>query len=308
MTFVTAWESLALTASGMPFGPKIANQKRNSTSAGAHAGLLHGRHVRHRGRAGRAGHRERLDLAALDQALDGLHRGDGHRHVAGDDVADRLAAALVGHVHGLHAGLVHEHLEVEMRDGADAGGGEVHLLRHGLRIGEQLRHGLDRHVVGDDQRRRRRRKPGHRVVLRDRIEVGLRFLVERLADGDRVLRKQQRVAVRIGGGDVVPGDIAAGAGPVLDDDRLAERLLQIVGNLPREGVGRAAGHEGDDEMDRLVGVGALRRRGLDGEESARRRRRTQRTNFSMTSSQDGRFAARVFSVLKLTYFSAASRR
>ncbi len=74
----------------------------------------------------------------------------------------------------------------------------------------------------------------------------------------RVLRQQQRVAVRIGGGDVVPGEIAAGAGPVLDDDRLAERLLQIVGNLPREGVGGAAGHERDDELDRLVGVGALR--------------------------------------------------
>ena len=34
MTFATAWASLALTASGMPFGPKIANQKRSSTSAG----------------------------------------------------------------------------------------------------------------------------------------------------------------------------------------------------------------------------------------------------------------------------------
>ena len=168
---------------------------------------------------------------------------------------------------------------------ADAGGGEVHLLRHGLRVGEQLRHGLDRHVVGDDQRRRRRRKARHRVVLRDRIEVGLRFLVERLADGDRVLRKQQRIAVRIGGGDVVPGEIAAGAGAVLDHHGLAERLLQIVGNLPREGVGGAAGHEGDDEMDRLVGIGALRRRGLDGDEQRVQATASERTNFSMTSSQ-----------------------
>src|SRR4029079_1572642 len=33
ITFVIAWESLALTTSGKPFGPKMANQKRNSTSA-----------------------------------------------------------------------------------------------------------------------------------------------------------------------------------------------------------------------------------------------------------------------------------
>ncbi len=80
MTFVTAWESLALTASGMPFGPKIANQKRNSTSAGATPASCM---VGTSGIAGNggAGHGERLDLAALDQALDGLHRGDGHRHV-----------------------------------------------------------------------------------------------------------------------------------------------------------------------------------------------------------------------------------
>ena len=83
---------------------------------------------------------------------------------------------------------------------------------------------------------------------------------------------------------MVPGDIAAGAGLVLDDDWLAERLLQIVGNLPGEGVGRAAGDEGDDEMDRLVGVAALRRCGLAGEDS-RADNDGQRTNLSMTSSR-----------------------
>ena len=133
---VTACASLALTGSGRPFGPKIANQKRSSTSAGGTPASCMVGTSGMAGDAGRARHRERLDLAALDQALGRLHRRDGHRHVAGDDVADRLAAALVGHVHGLHAGLVHEHLEVEVRDAADAGGGEVHLLRHGLRIGD----------------------------------------------------------------------------------------------------------------------------------------------------------------------------
>ena len=62
---------------------------------------------------------------------------------------------------------------------------------------------------------------------------------------------------------MVPGEIAAGPGAVLDDDRLAERLLQIVGNLPREGVGGAAGDECHHEAHRPGGIrlcaGARRR-------------------------------------------------
>ena len=105
--------------------------------------------------------------------------------------------------------------------------------------------------------------PANGVVLGDRIEVGFRFLVQRLADRERVFRKQQRVAVRLRGGDVVPGEIATGAGPILDHHRLAERLLQVVVDLPREGVGGAARHESHDEVDRTVGIrlcaGFLRR-------------------------------------------------
>jgi hypothetical protein len=44
-------------------------------------------------------------------------------------------------------------------------------------------------------------------------------------------------------------------GTVLDHDRLAERRLQIVLQLSRQGVGGAAGHEGDDQVNGLVGIG-----------------------------------------------------
>ena len=98
--------------------------------------------------------------------------------------------------------------------------------------------------------------PDDRVVLGERIEGRFRFLVERLADRDRVLGEQQRVAVGVGGGDVVPGEIAARAGPVLDHHRLAERVLKIDVELPRQRVGRAARHEGDDQTDRPVGIAA----------------------------------------------------
>ena len=50
--------------------------------------------------------------------------------------------------------------------------------------------------------------------------------------------------------------MVAGAGTVLDHHRLAERILQIVGNLPRKRVGGAAGHEGHDE---ITGIDLLHR-------------------------------------------------
>ena len=53
------------------------------------------------------------------------------------------------------------------------------------------------------------------------------FLYSAWLMAERILGEQQRVAVRIGRGDVVPGEIAAGAGPVLDHDRLAERGLEV---------------------------------------------------------------------------------
>ena len=59
----------------------------------------------------------------------------------------------------------------------------------------------------------------------------------------------ESVAIGLGLGDVVGGDVAAGAGLVLDDELLAEFLRQLGGDDPRQNVGGAAGREGHDEFD-----------------------------------------------------------
>ena len=88
------------------------------------------------------------------------------------------------------------------------------------RIGDQLRHGLDRHVVGHDE------NIGRVDGERDRRQVFGRvvghFLVEAWIDGELgVGRHQQRVAVGRGLGDAIAADVAAGAGDVFDHRRLA---------------------------------------------------------------------------------------
>jgi hypothetical protein len=54
---------------------------------------------------------------------------------------------------------------------------------------------------------------------------------------------------------VVGADVAAGAGAVLDDHRLANLLAQLVGEQPRHDVGGAARGERRNEADRLGRVG-----------------------------------------------------
>ena len=63
--------------------------------------------------------------------------------------------------------------------------------------------------------------------------------------------------------DHLAGDIAAGAGAVLDHDRLAERLLEPLAEDARHHVARAAGREAEHERDRPRRIGLrLRRRAI----------------------------------------------
>jgi hypothetical protein len=62
----------------------------------------------------------------------------------------------------------------------------------------------------------------------------------RIDDDAAVGAGQQRVAVRCRLGDRFRCEIAVGAGPVLDHDRLAERLRHRLRDETRHEVGRAA--------------------------------------------------------------------
>jgi hypothetical protein len=84
-----------------------------------------------------------------------------------------------------------------------------------------------------------------RVDRRDRDEVA--HELERLAgdqrfvDGVRVRHQQQRVAVGRALGDGIGADDRAGTGPVVDDEGLAHRFLQALGDEAGVDVGRPAG-------------------------------------------------------------------
>src|SRR6202040_3635753 len=66
------------------------------------------------------------------------------------------------------------------------------------------------------------------------------------------------VAVRRAFGDQIGADVAAGARPIVDDNRLAPCLGQLLADRAGHDVERTAGGERDDETNRLRRVGLLR--------------------------------------------------
>jgi hypothetical protein len=103
----------------------------------------------------------------------------------------------------------------------------------------------------------RRRQHDRREILQ-RMEA--RLLVQ--ADVDRedaVVAEQHRVAVGIALRDDLGGDVAPGAGAVVDHDRLAEALRELRRERARHRVARASRGESQDQPDRPHGI-LLRRR------------------------------------------------
>src|SRR6185295_7634321 len=84
-------------------------------------------------------------------------------------------------------------------------------------------------------------------------------------------RDQQSVAVGRRLGDEVGGEAAAGAGAVLDDDRLAERAADRLAQRARDVVGGAAGSEADDQADRPGRGPRLRLRAAGAEDAEHER-------------------------------------
>ena len=94
---------------------------------------------------------------------------------------------------------------------------------------------------------RDRRKAGDRVIA----EV----LVERGADGERARAcEQQRVAIGLGRRDELRREGAAGARPVLDDDRLAEPGRQMLRDEACHHVDRPARRERHDQLNEALGI------------------------------------------------------
>ena len=100
--------------------------------------------------------------------------------------------------------------------------------------------------------------------LRDRREILERvewqcFIQARIDDQRRVAAHQQRVAVGGRLGDAIGGDVAAGAGNVLDHEGRAPDFRKPVGKNARRKVGSRAGREADQDFHRPVRISGLRR-------------------------------------------------
>ena len=135
-----------------------------------------------------------------------------------------------------------------MRLRGRAGGPVIELARLGLGQRDEFRQRARRHLGVDRKQQRVLDQDGDRLEIALEVEAELR--VERRIDRERGRHDQQRVAVRRRLGDGVGADHRARARAVLDDDRLAERFLEVWLQQPRHDVLRRAGLRGHDDADR----------------------------------------------------------
>jgi len=149
--------------------------------------------------------------------------------MAGDEIVHDLRRAAVGHVRDRRAGAACEQGGGQVRRGADALRAVVDLVGIGLGVGDQLADRARRKIRAHHQDDRDLRHDDDRLEC-GRIEP--QVLVEQHMRGERSrLRREQRVAIGLGGGDIRRAQRAAGARVVLDDDRMAPARRQPVARM-----------------------------------------------------------------------------
>ncbi len=224
------------------------------------AGFRERRHVRDHGRTGQRRDAERAHLALANEWRRNGGIREGQLHVPGHHVGQGRHVALVGHRDHLDAGQALEIFAGEMAHGAGAGRRIGQLAGARLRVGDELGDRLNRQRRSDHQHERHVRDQRDRHEVLDRI-VG-QLLVERGVDGQQAARRhQQRVAVGRALGDRIGGDHGPAAGAVLDHERLAETVGEMLAEPAREDIGAAARRVRHDDGDLARGI-LLRRRGL----------------------------------------------
>ena len=143
----------------------------------------------------------------------------------------------------------------QMGAGAAARRREAHLARIGARVGDQLLGVLERRI---QRHRRDQRRHAHQRDANDVLGGVVRQLVvQRGVAGKRGNHHAKGQTVGRGLGKLVYANDAVGAGLVLDDDGLAQRLLQADLQHACHLVGEAAGRVGNDDAYRLGGPGRL---------------------------------------------------
>ena len=162
-------------------------------------------------------------------------------------------------MHHRHAGLHRQRRHGQMRQRAATDGAVGELVRLPLDGGKQALDAIGRHVRREGQHARLRGEDRDRRNVLPRLvrHLGKQQMVDHQRPDDA---HPQRVSIRRRLGHRRRAGIAAGARPVLDDERLGEPLLQALGHDPRQAVRRRAGDERHDDGD-LPGRPLLRLQG-----------------------------------------------
>ena len=139
---------------------------------------------------------------------------------------------------------------------ADAGRRVEHLARFRARQGDVLLQRARWHRRIHDQHDGIARQQRYRSKILQRIIAdGLANM--RSEHKRRFGRDQQRVAIRIGFRHDAGADPGGRASAVLDDDRLAQPILQMRRQQPRHDVGSTTRRERHDDADRTGWIGSL---------------------------------------------------
>jgi hypothetical protein len=143
--------------------------------------------------------------------------------MAAGEVGEHRAAAAIADMGDVDAEFLLDEFRRQVPRGADARRADIERSAAAQRVDEAGQAGDVRRDRHDQHQRllhqqRDRREIGDRVI----VEIGIERHVDGVG-GDRA--PDQRVAVGIGLCDRGGADRAGRAGPVLDDDRLAERRL-----------------------------------------------------------------------------------
>jgi hypothetical protein len=180
----------------------------------------------------------------------------------GEEIGEGRRAAAIGHMEQIDSGHRFEQLAVKMRRAADTGRRHQELARIGLGKGDQLRDRLHRSRRFDHHHAGAVHHPGDRRDVANDVEA--QIVVEPGAEGIHRGDHEQRVAVRGSADHRFGREIAAGAGTIVDDERMAQPGRQPIGDDAREQIGRAAGSRADDEPHRPRRIALRVRRRHDG--------------------------------------------
>ena len=221
------------------------------------------------------------------------HRGGDarkdHLDLSAHRIGERLVDASIRHRHAGHAGRVLELLHHQMIERADAGGSVIDLARVCLRVRDEFLQRVDRHGTRDDEHVRRAAEHRDRREILDGVvaEIALHRRVCRVG-GD--VADHQRVAVRLRPRDGLRGDCAAGARDVLDDEGLAQRCAQLVGDQARDEVHATAGRLRRDDLHRPARIGVLREGGRGRRDEGNGDKRTRARRFALRARGGRRFS------------------